>query len=118
MFSREDRRQQRAKSKHIFEIEEGRRVVEVVGCLPFGVSTGGRCVGSLGLQDLPEVGSGPLVVCSVLLSALSLCLWCVVFEYGFISRFKGVFSAVWAFRVGLCCLGALRGLCGFVRVWS
>ena len=24
----------------------------------------------------------------------------------------------WAFRVGLCGLWALRGLCGFVRVWS
>ena len=62
--------------------------------------------------------SGPLVVCSLLLSALSLCLWCVVFEICLYSRFEGVFSAVWAFRVGLCCLGALRGLCGFcVREW-
>ena len=34
-------------------------------------------------------------------------------KYGSISRFKGVFSAVWGFRVGLCCLGGLRGLCGF-----
>ena len=34
-------------------------------------------------------------------------------EYGSISRFKGVFSEVWGFRVGLCCLGGLRGLCGF-----
>ena len=33
--------------------------------------------------------------------------------YGSISRFKGVFSAFWAFRVGLCYLGGLRGLCGF-----
>ena len=48
-----------------------------------------------------------------LLSALSLCLWCAVFECGSISRFKGVFRGFWAFRVGLCCLGALRGLCGF-----
>ena len=47
-----------------------------------------------GLQDLPEVGSGPLVVCSLLSSALSLCLCCVMLEYGSISRFKGVFSAV------------------------
>ena len=46
------------------------------------------------LQDLPEVGSGPLVVCSLLLSAFLLCLWCAMLEYGSISRFKGVFSAV------------------------
>ena len=38
-------------------------------------------------------------------------------EYGSISRFKGVFRGFWVYRVGLCCLGALRGLCGFVRVW-
>ena len=48
-----------------------------------------------------------------LLSALSLCPWWVAHKYGSISRFKGVFSGFWAFRVGLCCLGALRGLCGF-----
>ena len=64
------------------------------------------------LQDLPEVGSGPLVVCSLLLSALSLFSWCIACKYGSISRFKGVFSAVYSVRVGLCCLGALRGLCG------
>ena len=97
----------------------------MVGCLPFGVSTGCGRVGSLGLQDLPNVwrwSSGrvfqALVVCPLLLSSLSLCAWCVVFEYGSISRFKGVFSGFWAFRVGLCCLGALRGLWGFcVREW-
>ena len=82
MFSREFGRQEGAKSKYILEIEEGRRGVEVVACLPFGVSTGCRWSGSLGLQDLPDVGSDPLVVCSLLLSALSLCLWYVVFEYG------------------------------------
>ena len=42
-----------------------------------------------------------------------LCLWCVACKYGLISRFKGVFSAVWAFGVGLYCLRALRGLWGF-----
>ena len=52
------------------------------------------------------------------LSALSLCLWCVVLEYALISRFKGVFSVVCGVCVGLCCLGALRGLWGFVRVNS
>ena len=48
-----------------------------------------------------------------LLPAFSLCLWCVVFECGSISRFKGVFSAVWGCCVGLSCLRALLGLCGF-----
>ena len=62
--------------------------------------------------------SGPLVACSVALSALSLCSWCIVLEICLYSRFKGVFSAVWGCCVGLCCLEALRGLCGFVRVNS
>ena len=39
------------------------------------------------LQDLPEVGSGPFVVCSVLLSAFLLCLWCAMLEYSSISHF-------------------------------
>lgn len=52
------------------------------------------------------------------LSALSLCLWYITPEYGSISRFKGVFSAVYMVCVGLCCLRALRGLWGFcARVW-
>ena len=60
-----------------------------------------------------RVRSGPQVVCSLLLSALSLCLCVIALEYGFVSRFKGVFSAVYGVCVGLCCLDALRGLCGF-----
>ena len=53
-----------------------------------------------------------------ILPALLLCAWRVACKYGFISRFKGIFSAVWGCCVGLCCLGALRGLCGFcVREW-
>ena len=40
MFSRENRRPTGAKSKHIFEIKEGRRGVEVVGLPAFIVSTG------------------------------------------------------------------------------
>ena len=47
------------------------------------------------------------------LSAFSLCLWRIMLEYGFISRFKAVFGAVYGVCVGLCCLRALRGLCGF-----
>ena len=53
-----------------------------------------RWSGSLGVQDLTEVGSGPLVVCSLLLSALSLCLWCVALEICLISRFKGVLGGL------------------------
>ena len=49
----------------------------------------------------------------LLLSALSLFPWCVGFEYGSVSRFKGVFSGFWGCCVGLSCLGALRGLWGF-----
>ena len=69
-----------------------------------------RCAGSFGaiLLTLAKMNKIPC-----LLSALSLCLWRAMPEYGSISRFKGVFSAVWGFRVGLCCLGGLRGLCGF-----
>lgn len=69
------------------------------------------------IQDLPEVGSGPLVVCSVplslLLPAFSLCVWYVSPEYAPISRFKGVFRGFYGVRVGLYGFGALRGLCGF-----
>lgn len=48
-----------------------------------------------------------------LLSAFLLCLWCAMLEYGSISRFKGVFRGFYGVCVGLCCLGALRGLWGF-----
>ena len=51
----------------------------MVGCLPFGVSTGCRCVGSLGLQDLPEV---------------ALVLWSCVPSFCPLSRF--VFGALLA----------------------
>ena len=53
-----------------------------------------------------------------ILSALPLCLWSVTFEYASVSRFKGVFRGFYTFGVGLCYLGALRGLWGFcVREW-
>ena len=82
-------------------------------CVRLGMSVVFR-----GFRTCLNAGSGPLVVCSLLLSALSLCLWCVVFEYGSISRFKGVFSVVWGCCVGLCGSCGLRGLWGFcVREW-
>ena len=74
--------------------------------------------GSLGLQDLPEVALILWWCVPLLLSALLLFPWCVVCKYGSISRFKGVFRGFPLLDVGLYCSGALRGLCGFVRVWS
>ena len=88
----------------------------------FIVSTRCRwCRGGRGFEASGPAGVLALVLLScvpLLLSALLLCLWCVVFEYGSISRSKGVFSDVWGCCVGLCGLRALRGLWGFVRVWS
>ena len=72
-----------------------------------------RCAGSLWLQDLPEVALVLWSCVPLLLSALSLCSWCVVLEYALISRFKGVFRGFCGACVGLCCSGALRGLWGF-----
>ena len=68
-----------------------------------------------GLPDLPEVGSGPLVL---LLSALLPFVRCDALEICLYSRFKGVFSAVWGADVYLYGLRSLRGLCCFcVREW-
>ena len=50
---------------------------------------------------------------SCLLSLRCFCFPAIVLYYAFISRFKGVFRGFWGACVGLCCLGALRGLCGF-----
>lgn len=79
-------------------------------CLPFGVSTGGRWSGFRGFRTSLNASCGPLVL---LLSALLLCLRCVALECALISRFKGVFRGFYGCCVGLCCLGALRGLWGF-----
>ena len=65
------------------------------------------------LQDLPELALVLWWCVPSLLSALSLCLWHIMLEYGYVSRFKGVFSVVWGCCVGLLGFGALRGLCGF-----
>ena len=78
----------------------------------------GMRAGSLMLRTCQNAGSGPLVVCSLLLSSFSLCLWCVACKYGSISHFKGVFSGFPLLDVGLYCFDALRGLWGFcVREW-
>ena len=58
-----------------------------------------------------------LWVCSVPFSlplpSFLLCLWCIAFEYGFISRFKGVFRGFWGADVYLYRFRVLRGLWGF-----
>ena len=48
-----------------------------------------------------------------LLSALLLCVWCIVLEICLYSHFKGVLEGFWGCYVGLCWVGALRGLWGF-----
>ena len=108
MFSRDFWRQQTAKSKHIF----GKWCECVVSCVPLvevfhhvhRVQVVRSCSLSLGVFR---------PFCPRLLSAFLLCLWCIVFEYGFISRFKGVFSAFWGADVCLYRLRVLRGLWGF-----
>ena len=90
----------------------------MVACLPFIVSTGCRCAGSLILRTCLNAGSGPLVVCSLLLSALMLYAWYIVFEIWLISRFKAFLARfmgfVWVYVVLVRCVA-----CGaFVRVWS
>ena len=86
-------------------------------CLPFGVPTGAGFRGCRTCQRLLW-SSGPLVVCSLLLSALSLCPCWVVLEICLYSRFEGVFRGFPLLDVCLYCSRALRGLCGFcVREW-
>ena len=88
-----------------------------------GGGAGGACCASVHRVHLVQVVRLfgvvlPFVACSLFLSSFSLCPWCIVLEYALISRFKGVFSGFYGVRVGLCCLGALRGLWGFcVREW-
>ena len=114
MFSRENRRQQGAKSKHIFEIKEGRRGVEVVGYLPFGVPTGAGDRGTLAiLLTLAKMDKIPAFRPLSCFACLGLLANMALFRVlrAFLARFP-------LLDVGLYCLGALRGLWGFVRVWS
>ena len=118
MFSRDFWRQQGAKSKHLFKmwvqvVQVSPALLGYLHCVRLGMSVVFR-----GFRTCLNAGSGILVVCSLPLSALSLCLWCVACKYGSISRFKGVFSVVWGCCVGLCGSCGLRGLWGFcVREW-
>ena len=111
VFYRDFRRQERAKSKHIF----GKWCECVVSCAPFVVCF----IVSTWCRRCAPAPS--LWVCSVPLPCLCplSCFACrVACEYGFISRFKGVFSAFWGADVCLYRLRSLRGLWGFcVREW-
>ena len=83
-------------------------------CLPFGVPTGAVVQGAGASGVLRCVPS----LCPSFVSALPPLPWCIACKCGSISRFKGVFSAVWGCCAGLYCLRALRGLWGFcVREW-
>ena len=104
---------ERQKPKIFLKCGEGERLEVCRLCLPFIVSAG---AGGRGFRCFRTCRRLALVIWSCapcLLSALLLCSWCIACRYALISRFKGVFSVVWGLRVGLCCLGALRGLCGF-----
>lgn len=103
---REFRRQQTAKFKIYLSFE----------------GTGASVVAlSLGRWWCPLVAGGALLLplfgcvptlCPSFVPCL-LCLWCIAFEYGSISRFKGVFRGFWGADVCLYGFGALLGLCGF-----
>ena len=75
-----------------------------VSSCPLGVEVGRRSR----IQDLPSVGSGPLVVRSLPFVPFLLCLWCIALEYGSISRFKGVFRGFYGADVYLYGFGVLR----------
>lgn len=77
------------------------------------VSTGCRWCRLSGLQDLPDVGSGPFVPCSLHFGRFVALLLSCCLQICPYSRFKGVLTGFLLFRVGLLGLGALRGLCGF-----
>ena len=62
-----------------------------------------------GVQDLPDVALVLWWCVPLLLSSLLLFPWCVVFEYGSISRFKGVFSGFWGVSCGFCTRVELGG---------
>ena len=80
-----------------------------VPCLPFiGPLVAVGHALSCYFADVSKNGQNPL-----LLVASLLCSLCVVLEYAFISRFKGVFSAFWGEDVYLYGLMSLSGLWGF-----
>ena len=83
-------------------------------CRLFGVSTSGRCVGSLGLQDLPERWLWSSGRVFPPFSPLSRFVFGALLANMALFRVLRAFLArFWCCCVGLCGLWALRGLCGF-----
>ena len=72
-----------------------------------------RCAGFRGFRTCHRLALVLWWCAPRLLPAFLLCLWCIALEYGFISRFKGVFSGFWGADVYLYGFGVLRGLWGF-----
>ena len=111
MFSREFGGPKGAKSKYIFKSEGRKTGRDVVACLPFGVSTGGRWSGSLGVHDLPEVGSGPLVVCSAFRPLSCFVLGALRLKHAFI-RVLRAFLAGFPCWMWVCITWVLCVACG------
>ena len=72
-----------------------------------------RCAGFRGFRTCHRLALVLWWCVPCLLSSPLLCLWCIALEYGFISRFKGVFSGFWGANMCLYGFGVLRGLWGF-----
>ena len=84
------------------------QVVPAFWRVHLGMWSGNSCY----FADISKIGQDS-AGCSAFCPLYRFALWCAVFEYGSISRFKGVFSGFCGVCVGLCGLRALLGLCGF-----
>ena len=76
-----------------------------------------------GFRTYRNAGAGPLVVCSLLLSALTLCSRCIACEYAFICVFKAVLAGfmgfVWVCVACVLCLAcAALYACGVRRFYG
>ena len=65
-----------------------------------------------GVLLLPLFGCVPSLCPSFV--AFQLCLWCIALEYGFISRFKGVFRGFWGADVYLYGFGVFALIVGLL----
>ena len=130
VFSRENRRPKRAKMKFCFTFGAFVVLLSSSFVVAVVVSTGCRCAGSLACP----LGAGGQALWGF--RTCQRLLWSSVrvfrpfcpfsrfvfgalrLKYAFIRVFRGVFSGFPLLDVGLYCLRALRGLCGFcVREW-
>lgn len=107
---RENRRPKEAKTKIYFTF--GAFVAFVVA-LHLGRWSCPLGAGGAGFQGLSSLSWRVPSLSPCLLSLYCFCFPAMPAKHGFISRFKGVFSVVCGFGVGLLGLGALRGLWGF-----